>query len=50
MTERAEHIVAELAANAALHGRAQGRDFRLALILDNTTGVLRISVTDAKGA
>ena len=49
VTERAEQIVAELAANAALHGRVQGRDFRLALTLDATTGLLRIAVTDAKG-
>lgn len=49
MTERAEQIVAELAANAALHGRVQGRDFRLALTFDTTTGLLRIAVTDAKG-
>ncbi|MEW1778698.1 ATP-binding protein [Streptomyces sp. NPDC086777] len=49
VTERAEQIVAELAANAALHGRVQGRDFRLALALDTATGLLRIAVTDAKG-
>ncbi|MFJ5034573.1 ATP-binding protein [Streptomyces sp. NPDC088560] len=49
VTERAEQIVAELAANAALHGRVQGRDFRLALTLDTTTGLLRIAVTDVKG-
>lgn len=49
VTERAEQIVAELAANAALHGRVQGRDFRLALTLDTTTGLLRVAVTDAKG-
>jgi anti-sigma regulatory factor (Ser/Thr protein kinase) len=49
VTERAEHIVAELAANAALHGRVQGRDFRLTLTLETTTGLLRIAVTDAKG-
>ncbi|MFF3328005.1 ATP-binding protein [Streptomyces sp. NPDC002888] len=47
--ERAEHIVAELAANAALHGRVQGRDFRLALIFDPGVGLLRIAVTDARG-
>ncbi|GHE78604.1 hypothetical protein GCM10018782_60020 [Streptomyces griseoaurantiacus] len=34
VTERAEQIVAELAGNAALHGRVQGRDFRLVLTLD----------------
>ncbi|MFE6895383.1 ATP-binding protein [Streptomyces sp. NPDC057717] len=49
VAERAEQIVAELAANAALHGRVQGRDFRLTLTLDTTTGLLRIAVTDAKG-
>ncbi|MFF7982009.1 ATP-binding protein [Streptomyces sp. NPDC007901] len=48
VTERAEQIVAELAANAALHGRVQGRDFRLVLTLDTTTGLLRVAVTDAK--
>ncbi|MFD8648773.1 ATP-binding protein [Streptomyces mirabilis] len=47
--ERAEQIVAELAANAALHGRVQGRDFRLALTLDPAVGLLRITVTDARG-
>jgi anti-sigma regulatory factor (Ser/Thr protein kinase) len=49
VTERAEQIVAELAANAALHGRAHNRDFRLALTLDTATGLLRIAVTDARG-
>ncbi|MCX4860775.1 ATP-binding protein [Streptomyces canus] len=49
VTERAEQIVAEPAANAALHGHVQGRDFRLALTLDTTTGLLRIAVTDAEG-
>ncbi|MEU6086703.1 ATP-binding protein [Streptomyces sp. NPDC047085] len=49
VVERAEQIVAELAANAALHGRVQGRDFRLALHLDPTPGLLRIAVTDARG-
>ncbi|MCQ0024978.1 ATP-binding protein [Streptomyces somaliensis DSM 40738] len=48
-TERAEQIVAELAANAALHGRVRGRDFRLALRLDTATGTLRIAVSDARG-
>ncbi|WP_331449206.1 ATP-binding protein [Streptomyces prasinus] len=49
ITDRAEQIVAELAANAALHGRVQGRDFRLALTQDPATGALRIEVTDARG-
>ncbi|MGW0330313.1 ATP-binding protein [Streptomyces sp. NPDC003011] len=44
----AEHVVAELAANAVLHGRVPGRDFRLTLRLD-TAGALRIEVTDARG-
>lgn len=48
--ERAEHIVAELAANAVLHGQVRGRDFRLALtLLDTAPGTLRIEVTDARG-
>jgi anti-sigma regulatory factor (Ser/Thr protein kinase) len=49
VTERAEQIVAELAANAALHGRVNGRDFRLTLTLDTTAGLLRIAVIDARG-
>jgi anti-sigma regulatory factor (Ser/Thr protein kinase) len=49
VTERAEQIVAELAANAALHGRVSGRDFRLTLTLDTTAGLLRIAVIDARG-
>lgn len=50
VTERAEQIVAELAANAALHGRVPGHDFRLALTLDHpSAGVLRIAVSDARG-
>ncbi|MFF1694671.1 ATP-binding protein [Streptomyces sp. NPDC058257] len=47
---RAEHITAELAANAALHGRVPGRDFRLTLTLAlDATRNLRIAVTDALG-
>ncbi|OII67202.1 ATP-binding protein [Streptomyces sp. CC77] len=49
VSERAERIVAELAANAVLHGRVRGRDFRLRLRLDDSTGTLRIEVTDARG-
>ncbi|MFE9097222.1 ATP-binding protein [Streptomyces sp. NPDC007264] len=49
VAERVEQIVAELAANAALHGHVQGRDFRLSLTLDTTTGLLHIAATDAKG-
>ncbi|MFD8014798.1 ATP-binding protein [Streptomyces sp. NPDC058955] len=49
LTERAEQVVAELAANAVLHGRLRGRDFRLGLALDTAAGVLRVEVTDARG-
>ncbi|MCF2126259.1 ATP-binding protein [Strepomyces sp. STD 3.1] len=45
--ERAEHVVAELAANAALHGRVQGRDFLLTL--DDAAGTLRVAVSDTRG-
>ncbi|WP_367575186.1 ATP-binding protein [Streptomyces griseoaurantiacus] len=40
-------LIAELTANAAVHGRVRGRDARLALTLTATT--LRIEVTDARG-
>lgn len=49
LTERAELVVAELAANAVVHGHLPGRDFRLALALDPAAGRLRIEVTDARG-
>ncbi|MFF4523169.1 ATP-binding protein [Streptomyces bluensis] len=49
VTERAELIVAELVGNAALHGHSQGRDFRVALTLDSSAGLLRITVADARG-
>ncbi|MDU0302454.1 MULTISPECIES: ATP-binding protein [unclassified Streptomyces] len=45
--ERASHVVAELAANAATHGRLPGRSFRLTLYVVGTT--LRIEVTDTRG-
>ncbi|MDQ1017275.1 anti-sigma regulatory factor (Ser/Thr protein kinase) [Streptomyces afghaniensis] len=41
-------IVAELATNAALHGRVPGRSFRLGLIV-TAPATLRIEVTDARG-
>ncbi|MFA3876515.1 ATP-binding protein [Streptomyces sp. MMCC 100] len=44
----AVQVVAELAANAVLHGRVPGRDFRLALRL-LPGGTLRVEVTDARG-
>ncbi|PNG16470.1 hypothetical protein C1J00_41775 [Streptomyces cahuitamycinicus] len=43
----AEHLVAELAANAVTHGRVPGRDFRLTLYVVGDT--LRIEVTDTRG-
>nr|WP_306416607.1 ATP-binding protein [Streptomyces sp. alain-838] len=49
LTERAELVVAELAANAVLHGRVPGRCFRLTLTLAPAAGRLRIEVSDARG-
>jgi anti-sigma regulatory factor (Ser/Thr protein kinase) len=46
-TETASQLVAELAANAATHGRVPGRDFRLMLYVIG--GTLRIEVTDTRG-
>ncbi|MGW2747483.1 ATP-binding protein [Streptomyces sp. NPDC001450] len=43
----AQHIVAELAANAATHGRVPGRNFRRTLYVVGDT--LRIEVTDTRG-
>ncbi|MFD6325237.1 ATP-binding protein [Streptomyces sp. NPDC058442] len=45
--ETANHVVAELAANAATHGRLPGRSFRLTLYV--VGGTLRIEVTDTRG-
>ncbi|MEU3304921.1 MULTISPECIES: ATP-binding protein [unclassified Streptomyces] len=46
-SDAAVHVIAELAANAALHGRVSGRDFRLRL--SATPHTLRIEVTDTRG-
>ncbi|GGS63820.1 ATP-binding protein [Streptomyces griseoviridis] len=43
-------VVAELAANAALHGRVPGRDFALSLAHDPDRGVVRIEVSDTHPA
>ncbi|MGW1536154.1 ATP-binding protein [Streptomyces aureus] len=43
----ADQVVAELANNAATHGRVRGRDFRLTLYVVGDT--LRIEVTDTVG-
>uniref|UniRef100_UPI0034DDEDF7 ATP-binding protein n=1 Tax=Streptomyces flavofungini TaxID=68200 RepID=UPI0034DDEDF7 len=45
-TDTAAHVVAELAANAALHARVPGRDFRLAMTVAADT--LRIELIDAR--
>ncbi|MFK4224175.1 ATP-binding protein [Streptomyces sp. NPDC019890] len=45
----AEHLVAELAANAATHGRLPGREFLLALRATEDDRTLRIEVTDTRG-
>ncbi|MFD7704370.1 ATP-binding protein [Streptomyces caelestis] len=49
LTERAALVVAELAANAVLHGRVPGRCFRLTLLLDPAADRLRVEVSDARG-
>ncbi|MFI0502500.1 ATP-binding protein [Streptomyces albogriseolus] len=49
LTERAELVVAELAANAVLHGRVPGRCFRLTVVIDPSAARLRVEVSDARG-
>ena len=49
LSERAVAVVAELAANAALHGLVPGRSFRLTLVFDPEADCLRVEVTDAAG-
>lgn len=44
---RLETVVAELCANAVLHGRVPGRDFHVAMRL-RVDGVIRIEVADAR--
>lgn len=44
----ATQLVAELAANAVLHGRLPGRDFRLGLLVIDGGATLRIEVTDTR--
>uniref|UniRef100_A0AAU3GXD2 ATP-binding protein n=1 Tax=Streptomyces sp. NBC_01401 TaxID=2903854 RepID=A0AAU3GXD2_9ACTN len=43
-------VVAELAANAVLHGRVPGRDFALLLRYDDGLGLIRIEVSDTHPA
>ncbi|HCA86937.1 MAG TPA: hypothetical protein DEQ61_16475 [Streptomyces sp.] len=45
--ETAAHLVAELAANAAVHGHEPGKDFRLGLSVD-ADATLRIEVSDTR--
>ncbi|MDH6440861.1 anti-sigma regulatory factor (Ser/Thr protein kinase) [Streptomyces sp. SAI-144] len=48
VNDTAQHVVAELAANAVTHGRVPGRDFELRLLrLPGNT--LRIEVSDPRG-
>ncbi|WP_055700157.1 ATP-binding protein [Streptomyces silaceus] len=46
LSDAAEAVVGELAANAVTHGRVPGRDFELSLTLDADT--LRIEVADTR--
>ncbi|WP_329380263.1 ATP-binding protein [Streptomyces sp. NBC_01716] len=43
-------VVAELAANAVLHGRVPGRDFALRLAYNTAKDLVRIEVSDTHGA
>ncbi|MEV5885148.1 ATP-binding protein [Streptomyces sp. NPDC052020] len=48
VNDAAQHVVAELAANAVTHGRVPGRDFQLRLLLFAPDATLRIEVSDAR--
>ncbi|MFJ9005232.1 ATP-binding protein [Streptomyces canus] len=43
-------VVAELAANAVLHGLVPGHDFGLRVALDTAAGLVRVEVADAASA
>ncbi|MER5929503.1 ATP-binding protein [Streptomyces sp. NPDC002054] len=45
-SDAAALVVAELVSNAVAHGRVQGRDFELRMVLMH--GVLRVEVSDAR--
>jgi anti-sigma regulatory factor (Ser/Thr protein kinase) len=49
VNDTAQHLVAELAANAVTHGRVPGRDFELRLLLLLPGNTLRIEVSDPRG-
>ncbi|WP_243878027.1 ATP-binding protein [Streptomyces sp. SUK 48] len=46
ISDAATHVIAELAANAATHGRVPGRNFQLTLNVVGDT--LRVEVTDTR--
>ncbi|GAA2483089.1 ATP-binding protein [Actinocorallia cavernae] len=46
LSDAATHVIAELAANAATHGRVPGRNFQLTLNVVGDT--LRVEVTDTR--
>ncbi|ORT59672.1 ATP-binding protein [Streptomyces sp. CB03238] len=48
VADAAEHVMAELAANAAIHARVPGRDFRVALRVTDGGRTLRVEVTDTR--
>lgn len=48
VNDTAQHLVAELAANAVTHGRVPGRDFELRLLLTRPADTLRIEVSDPR--
>ncbi|MFJ9565630.1 ATP-binding protein [Streptomyces fuscichromogenes] len=49
LNDTAQHLVAELAANAVTHGRVPGRDFEVRLLRLDAENTLRIEVSDARG-
>ncbi|QHY98745.1 hypothetical protein SSPS47_26925 [Streptomyces sp. S4.7] len=49
-SDAAALVVAELAANAVLHGRVPGRDFGLRLAYNTAKGLVRIEVSDTHSA
>ncbi|WP_175408789.1 ATP-binding protein [Streptomyces sp. TRM64462] len=49
VADTALQLVAELAANAVLHGRVPGRDFLLELHITDRDRALRIEATDTRG-
>ncbi|GAA2088670.1 ATP-binding protein [Streptomyces albiaxialis] len=50
LSEKVALVVAELAANAVLHGRVPGRDFEVTMSLEDPRGPVRIEVSDTHPA